>query len=111
VGIADRRDGPCRQCRKVMGSDICTLRPWSPEEDRRQARIRYALHRGRSRSAFDGRKKPNGEVKTLSPRVVLDVLVPDQKPAELPEAHGYDSEKDDDENDCGSFERSDTDAP
>ena len=111
MGISDGRDRTCGQCRKgVSSGDIGALRAWSAEEDRRQARIRHTLHRGGgSRGAFDGgRKKPNGEVKSLSPRAVFDVLVPDQIPAELPEAHGDDSKEDDDENDCGSFIRSDT---
>ena len=78
------------------------LRLWSAEEDRRPARIQHALYGGGcSRRVFAGSNKPNGEVKTLYSRVVLDVLVLDQIPAELPEAHGDDSKEDDDKNDCG----------
>ena len=95
MGIPDGRNGTCGQYRKgVSSGDIGALRAWSAKEGRCQARIRHTLHRGgSSKGAFDGRrKKPNGEVKAFSPRAVLDVLVPDQIPAELPEAHGDDSD-------------------
>ena len=49
------------------------------------------FQQGRSWGAFDGREKPGRYVKTLSPRVVFDALVPAQELAKLPEAHGDDS--------------------
>ena len=86
----------------MSSSDIRELQEWSAEEGRRQARIRYmyaCAYYGRRllEECVHRSKKPNGEVKTLSPRFVLNT------DARSCQKLMDDSKEDDDENDRGRF--------
>ena len=91
VGTCNGRDRTCDQRSQNVCGETCAFRPWDPEEDRRQARIRFAFQQTPLEECVRQQEKPDRDVKTLSSGVVLDVLVPAQVPVELPEAHGDDT--------------------